>query len=550
MLRRVSLLAPIALFTACTSSGDEVPPTLEVTSPERGTLSDSSIVMVTGTASDDVGVRRVTVNGVAVPIDVDGRFSAEVDLRPGVEVIETIVEDDAGNRARDVRAVLSGDLAPTTSRVDDAIGARIGAGAFRTIADTAARIVEGMDLGALARPMNPVVSRGGSCLGVDVDVLDVRVRDVDLGLTPGSGALRAGVQVDDLYVSLRARYRVACLAGTKDFTVTATRIGLDGRLGLRIAGTELESSLSNVLVTIHGLDLDTTGIPGSIVDLLEGPLEAAMPGILESVITDAVPPLVDGALADLTGTSYTVPALSHTIAVQVAPSAVTIDAGGVFVALDTTLRVVGGEGGMFLSTPATLTSGVIGGGDGLALAVADDAINELFGGLWAAGALDQELHLERGDPLGLLLGDETRSIALSMSLPPTVSMDESGDLRIVIGDLMLRCADDAGGEMATIALSVSTTLGAATTSDQQVTLRMGRPMVWAQVVSQSDRLPRPLDGEQIEAVVRSLYDLVETIANKALAAVPLPSIAGVALVDPGIESRDGYLIVATGLSSN
>ena len=40
----------------------------------------------------------VSVNGMAVPLDQDGRFQAQVDLSPGGNVIEVVATDAAGDR--------------------------------------------------------------------------------------------------------------------------------------------------------------------------------------------------------------------------------------------------------------------------------------------------------------------------------------------------------------------------------------------------------------------------------------------------------------------
>src|SRR5262245_60073584 len=118
------LAASLLLTIACSSEGTDTPPTLEVTSPARGTLADAASVTVTGRALDKDGPVKVTVAGVEVTPAKDGTFTADVPLAPGIDLIETHAIDSAGNDVRDVRAVLAGSLAPSDGTQAGQVGAR------------------------------------------------------------------------------------------------------------------------------------------------------------------------------------------------------------------------------------------------------------------------------------------------------------------------------------------------------------------------------------------------------------------------------------------
>src|SRR5688572_1258021 len=108
------LAALLVATIGCSSAEDaDTPPTLEVTSPARGTLADQDSVTVTGRVSDKEGSVKVTVSGVEVTPAKDGTFTASVPVSTGVHLIETHAIDSGGNDVRDVRAVLAGTLAPT-----------------------------------------------------------------------------------------------------------------------------------------------------------------------------------------------------------------------------------------------------------------------------------------------------------------------------------------------------------------------------------------------------------------------------------------------------
>lgn len=547
--RRWSAIALFSVVTGCAAS-DDSPPTLEVTSPERGTMAEGSSVTVTGQVMDDnPGNVQVTVNGVAASVAPDGSFTATLGLTPGIEVIETIATDTAGNRQRDVRAVLSGTLAPTTGQVSDALGVHIGTSGFAAIGTGIENLVEAMDLTAAVTPMNPVFYDGG-CLGAEVDVTSVDISGVDLDLVPGIGAIETSVVVHDLVVQLHATYDVACIGGSSNLTVRADAVRIQGGLGMDVVSGDLRTALRDVGVAIEGFDLDAGGLPGAVLDLIEGVIDDRIADALRTVMTEKVPPMADAKLAEMTGQSWTVPALGRQIAISVAPTDVDVGPTGAFVAIDTSMRVAGGEGGAYLSTPAPVTSAILDDARGIGLAVADDTLNQLFGGLWASGALEHTLVLERGHPLTLLLDAQTHAVEVTMSLPPTVSTAASGDLRVTIGDMIVRCTDEAGEELSSMAITLSTTIGAGSTDSGELHLRLGDPEVFAQVLWQSDTLERPLAGSDMENLVDSVWGIVRQTGDDVLREVPMPSVAGISVSQPSLESRNGFVVVETDLVAN
>ena len=543
-MRRSLLAVPLAL-AAC-HPGDEVDPTLVVTSPERGTMAGTEAVTVAGEVGDDAGAVRVTVNGLAAEVAADGSFALTFAVAPGIEVIETIAEDEAGNQARDVRAVLAGPLAPTADTVADAFATRIGPDAFTVMAGVAATTIEHLDLAALLGGDGPLLDVGGSCVGAEVTLLDVAMADVAMAMAPVDGAIDASVIVTDLEIKLRADYRVSCNAPhVAPITIRASRVSLDAALGLAIAEGDLASSIAGLDLGLEGLDLESEGLPGEIFDLLEGAVEELAPQIMEAMMVETMPEVIDGLLADMTAAGWKIPVLGRDVDIEVAPRAVELTAAGALIALDAGLHVEGDAGGRFLSTPEPAAVALAGDTRGLAVAISDDVVNQAFAGMWAAGALDLDLPIERGDPLGLLIGADTRRLVVRWSLPPTATVADGGALRLAVGDLMIRCEDEAGAEMTTIAVSFATTVGAEVGSGGVVSLALGEPEVLAHVVAQSDRLERPITGENIEVLVHALFDVLAPEANQALAALPIPSVAGVEMVEPAVVARDGFVVVRT-----
>jgi hypothetical protein len=538
MLRRI---APFLLLAACTAA-DETPPTLTVTSPARGALQDELTVTVTGTTD----AREVRINGLAADVAADGSFSLTFAVPPGIDVIETIAIDDAGNEERDVRAVLAGPLAPTSGAVDDALAARLGPDAFAVVSDVVAERIEGLELAALVGGDGPLVSIGGESFGAEVTLTGVALANVDLALVPTEGALATSVAVDGLDVQLRLDYRVGGVAHTSNVVVHADRVAADASLAL---SAELRSSIAELQIGLEGLDFTADGLPGEILDLVEGPIESIGPTVAEAVITDVLPGLVDELLADLAARELSLPVLERDLSIALTPAAVTIDPTGVFVALRGGLHVSGDLDGRYLATPAAAAPALEGHSGSVALGVSDDAINQLFAGMWASGALGHDLALPPGDPLKLLLGGDTSTLAVTMKLPPTATADATGDLRLVIGEVDVVGTADDGTEMVHLSMSMATTLGATADDRGHVTLELGEPTVHADVLAYSDRVERPISDDNVEQLVRGLYRVIAHEADEALRHVPIPAFEGLRLVRPGVDSRAGFVVLHTGVGA-
>ncbi|MBI5486594.1 MAG: hypothetical protein HY905_04605 [Deltaproteobacteria bacterium] len=77
---------------------DDGPPVIQLRRPMDGDVILFSPVSVVGRVVDASGVAHVWVNGLEVPAP-EGRFQTNVDLEPGINVIDILAEDAAGNRS-------------------------------------------------------------------------------------------------------------------------------------------------------------------------------------------------------------------------------------------------------------------------------------------------------------------------------------------------------------------------------------------------------------------------------------------------------------------
>lgn len=542
MMRVLAAALAIAVL-GCSSQDDsstDTPPTLEITSPARGTLADGDSVTVTGRASDLEGPVKVTVSGTEVTPAQDGTFSASVPVTAGIALIETHAIDSSGNDVRDVRAVLGGTLAPTDGSSTGQVGARAGVTALRAVGNAVATSAKGIDYTAAAQALNPVYDNDG-CLGAKINITSITLADLGVDLAPTTDLLSTDVTIANLNVTASVKYKVACIGGSTTVKLHADQAIIHGDLGLRIASASLATSLPNATVTFQGFSFDIGGVPGALEDLVKGKVRDGVANALESTIKSKVPPIADNALSGLIGQPLTASILGHDTTIAVTPTQVSITPDELFVAIDSTLAVAGGEGGTFTTTATPLTPSMMAGSQNLGIALDDDLVNQLFGGLWAAGALDQQIQLDSIPALGALLDDDARSLDIKLSLPPTASTD-TGALVLSVGDLIVTARDEGGNEVQSVALSITTSIEAEPGQSGHILLTVGSPTLFATVLSNSDVVEDPLTDDQVEALVNGVWGLVGVKADDALSKLPMPTIAGVQLGAPTVSASTGFVL--------
>jgi hypothetical protein len=547
MMRAIVVASLLSGLIGCSADmSSSEPPVLEVTSPTRGTTTEGDQVTVTGTVQDDHKGVRVTVNGTTVTPSADGSFTATVPARAGIEIIETHAIDADGNDVRDVRAVLAGHLEASDGSIAAPVGARVSAEALATVGNLIGSTVEKVDFTAAAQAMNPVYNNTG-CLGAKIDITSIALSNIDVGMVPTTGAITTAVAIDDVVVKMHANFKVACIGGSTNITVRTTKARINGGLGLAVAGGKLAATLPNATVALDGFTIDIGGVPGAIESLLKGEARKAVESALTKLVKEKVPALATTTLEGLVSKPYTAGILGHDTRVMVTPKELVVSSEGLYVAVDTKLAVAGGEGGMYVSTPSPMSASLMTLTAGLGVAIADDAANQLFSGLWAAGAMEQTLPIESVGVVASLLDDDAKTVGIELMLPPTVSTTGT-TLELSLGDLIVTVKDASGVEIQKLALSLSTSLAASPTQTGAVTLTVGTPKIYAQVLAQTDAVDRPLTSEQVEGIITGVWGVVGGQADAALAKLPMPTISGVTLGAPSIEGRDGYLFADIPLS--
>ncbi|MFT3697995.1 MAG: hypothetical protein QM831_32945 [Kofleriaceae bacterium] len=523
-------------LAACSSAAVTPEPTIEITSPQRGTISSDSSVTVTGTVTN---ATSVFVNGTAVTPDSSGAFSLAVDVQPGITVIESSAQNGAAN-VKDVRAVLAGPTAPTDGSVKAPLGAHASPAALTTIGKSIATSAKALDYTSLAQAMNPVYNNTG-CLGAKIDITSIDLSNITVGLTPIANSLTTDVAISNVVVKLHADFKAACIGGSTTITVKSSTAHLKGALGVAVASGKLATSIGTVAVTLDGFDMDVGGVPGAVEDLFNGIVRGKVEDALASMIHDKVPGMANTALAGLVAKPVNVSILDKQAVFGVTPKSATITTDGLTVAVDTTVQVEDGDGSMALAQAAQFNTDLVNQSVGLGLAVSADSVNQLFGGLWAAGAIDKSLPISSVGPLAAILDPQATTIDIKLMLPPTVTTGDDG-LELALGDLMVTTHDDAGNEIQSLALSVKTTLKAGPSQTGKLLLTVGDPDVHAQIVAQAASVNRPLTDDTVTGIVTTVWSLVGGMADDALGKLPMPAIAGVQLGAPALKGTAGFLV--------
>jgi hypothetical protein len=254
-----------------------------------------------------------------------------------------------------------------------------------------------------------------------------------------------------------------------------------------------------------------------------------------------VVPALNSALGSLNDTR-TVSVLGTPVDLHVAPARIAFDASGAVIELDTALRAhgdTGAPGYVFLPSqePAMATD------RGFALAVADDAANQLLTSLWAARGLDRGFDLTTGSygDIGTLYD----RVELAAGVPPSISAS-GGALRLTIGDLI---ASFKNGDALATQVAVSAEVDVRVVGDASGLPRLdvGTPTTYVDVLDEHVTGANVLSNAQFEVIASFALARVIAIGSGAIGAIPLPALGGVAVTDLAITAQTGYLVVNGGV---
>lgn len=546
MLSRTTAALAVLTLCGCGSQDPEVKdlvdPTLEITAPPRGTYSSGGTIEVRGVASDDVGIESVTVNGVEAEVDVAGRFQVSVPVEPGIDVLETVVTDAGGNQVTDTRATLAGELAPPGTRIDNGVVAEISPQTLSILGDLLAYFANGVDLTSLVSGANPVLKKGGSCLGVSVDVQSIKYGDIQVSLSPTNGAIHTVVRITNLDVAMKANYKVACIGASSGVHLSADSLELRGDIGLALNNGAISVNLPGVDASFTGFALKVGAIPSSIVDLIVSDIDQRVANAIEGPVGDMVPSMLSGLLYDFNEGSFSTQILGTNIDFGVRPTNLELGADGGKIALELVSTAPDVQGAVYPSspTPSPLMGTMGSQSGGLGVALADDAVNQLLALLWHSRALEQSVAVDDGSPLAGLV-DGADHFDFSMLLPPVVSANtENGRARIGIGDLII---DAASGDQVLAKLALSGHIDIAVSISDYGTPSLVADVADLSVMVLDNDGSLGLGPDQIEAFADAGIATLRGRLNRTLGQLTIPQF-GAEVRSASLETTIGYLLVA------
>jgi Glucodextranase, domain B len=527
----------LATTAACDSGPGAVkePPVLKVTSPARSMIQDhAGPVMVSGTVTPNANgdaVTQVLVNGVRATVGADGTFAAMIDVQAGATLIETVAHDAAGTTITDSRAVQAGQLRPVGTNIPGAIAIAMSSDAFTKISAAAGPILKGLDLSAMLAPLQPMVSAGTTCNGIRLSVDNVKFSDVKIALSPVAGGLAFSAELDGIDVSGHANYGLLCVPETTSLRVQATKVVVAGTLDVSPSGmTGFTTKLNNPDVAITGLDVSASGVPGTLLGLLD--FNSVIGLVAGKAAELAMNPLMNQALGALGG-PQTLDLFGKQLTMQMAPSAIAFEAGGASLTMSLKVLLGGSEHSPgFIFTDNGTPS--INPTQGFQLGIADDLANEMLAELAQIGMLDLKVPAE---------GGTFEEAQIQMNLPPMISADAGdGQMRLVLGDMYATFLHH-GAPVGKAAINAKVDLKIAPASNGYgVALQLGIPEIHVDplddVANTTGLEPESL-GRAVAACLGSQIDAI----TKLLVAIPLPQIAGLQVRNLSIGSDAGYVMI-------
>jgi hypothetical protein len=536
----VAALGAAALGAAagCTGGPGQTkePPVLRVTSPARSqVLGQAGSLTVSGTAlpgGDGEPVAKVVVNGVEAARQPDGSFTAAIELAQGETLIETVATNESGATATDTRAVQAGQLMPVGSNVPRAVAAAVSADAFAKLSAAAGPIIKGLNLPALIAPLQPMLSVGSGSTGVQLFVDNLKFDAIVLSLKPVQGGLAFSATIDGLDVPAHVRY--ALLGGSVEdsLEVTADRIVVAGTLLVTPGGMSgFRTKLASPDVKLTNLVIHNEPILDTIISKLN--LQNTIQKVLASVAEVFMGPLVNQALGALGG-PQTLPVLGHSLAMQVAPSAVSFTPEGGLVEIDMKALLAGSE-----SSPGFIaTASGAPGMDpafGFQLGLADDLANQLLAELTAVGALDLSVPQDVG---------VFDTVQIQMTLPPMINADASdGEMRLMLGDMFATFTSHGkpvGKASINARVDLKISPGA---SPGSVALQLGVPELHVDTLDDIPNTTGLAGPDLAKATAAGLSAQIDAI-SQLLVAIPVPSIAGLTFRNLSLSGDEGYVLVS------
>lgn len=573
----VALWAPQGPFPRGQASASSAParqgPEVTVLHPARGAQVTDTTVQVEVEATDPDGVQSVSIQGTPAADLGGGRWGAQVALAAGLNLIEVEAVDGLGDRSSGRFSVAQGQFAAAGGFVPGAVHARLDQPAL----DVVGREVEARSANLDLLPLLPHPVYTSTLVTLDVtDLTHAPLRVA--GVTTSAGGVSIAIELDqlvaDLDISLLGRGEALALADRARAVVQARFAAPTGpATGARLLGLQVDRlDVSFVNLRLQPQSGFAVTVLSPIANLLVGALRGAISNAIERAVLRALERPLVGADHPL---RLDLPLL-----------------GGGTAPLELLIRIDGGRGwagaGLDLATsfsaaapvpfPHALPAGVLvtrpaapavvpAPGESVALALSGDAANAFAHAYWLAGAaryqIDGTAPTNKPHPPSARLlypffplvrdiaPDPATPLVIDVSLeaPPTVRL-EQGAVALRVSEAQVSVWLDYldGGPRAEVLrarVSLDISVRVAVQGQELVLSDLRAAGLAVDVIAEPSG---DLDDQGVEDFLdQAVPTLLDSVAQR-LPRLPIPGLpAGVTLVAPSCEVRDGHLIVRAGV---
>ncbi len=539
---------------------DHVPPTITWTTPARGTFTQAASITLQGYVAD-IGsdVESLYINGNWVNFSDTGLFYFPSGLAIGYNTFTAVVTDSADNEASYTISVLRGAYLANDSWVENSVGAHVNQSGLEAVEDIAETYLnDEFNLPELVYGYNPLVNEtfdlGAMSCSVYAEATDVANDPFQIDLLARNGYLQAGFEVDNFTLSVSAS--INCGSATQlTGTVSADTFAASLPIYVAVVDNQLDVTLGTINLTTTNFSISISGIEPALIDPLTAVLLAIGEDMINQIVQEEVPPLIEEALSSLE-LAYDFELLDHTISLAAEFESLSIAETGINLWMNarTTADAYTPStpllpGSFYTAgTPPTFTLLTPGGETyELGAGLSDDVLNQALYTLYRAGVLTMTLDDTSGFSLDLTAGDlelffpgisdlygEEAPVVISTEalLPPIIDLSptDAATVELQLGEFFVDMVVQSPADEETQVLSMALVLEAPLTVDTNETgdalkFDIGTPTVNVDVTDSMFLLPDSF----VETFVPTLVEFVLPFISSFLDEFPIPAFEGYSL---------------------
>lgn len=251
---------------------------------------------IKGVAVDDAGTGSLQVNGVAVAVNSDGSFTADV---PAADVYDFKAEDFLGHKT-------SVQYRDYSLPYDRSLRARLNQSGMDFIAEELIPVVNGLDFNELVGGMTlySAVKKGplGNKWGPEGFLTNVSMHLDSIQLDPTKGGLRLRGVIKDVKLRLRLVMHDGFLpAIVIKPTANAASVVFNGNVNLSVGGHAPQIAISSLDIDVNHITFDGAlgvfnPIMSPIVTAIVGLFEGRIANAIKNPLNKAIPELLDGLI--------------------------------------------------------------------------------------------------------------------------------------------------------------------------------------------------------------------------------------------------------------